>query len=142
MLAVRWLHLVGMAVALGGSVLTWSAFRRDAVADEVAASVAVGYERAFWPAMGVLVMTGVGNLGALAPYVPEPGTEWALVFAVKLGAVVALLVGSVVRTLVVHRWSRLDGHPGATNRRLRLGYAATTVALAGLVALAGVLAHG
>jgi hypothetical protein len=64
-LFVRWIHVLAMAVALGGAVLAWGVSR---VADtETTLAVATTYEFAFWAALGALVMTGVGNLGALAP---------------------------------------------------------------------------
>ncbi|WP_232820454.1 CopD family protein [Halorussus litoreus] len=148
MLSVRILHLVAMAVAVGGAALTWGLFRRsgDTAASSIEADAAVdlaaGYERLFWLAMGVLVMTGVGNLGSLAPFVPQADTEWGVVFTIKLFAVMAVLVLSVVRTLVVQQCNRAATIPESGRRTLRLSYAATALALAGIVALAGVLAHG
>lgn len=148
MLAVRILHLVAMAVAVGGAALTWGLFRRsggpaaNSIGVDAAVDLAAGYERLFWLAMGVLVMTGVGNLGSLAPFVPGVDTEWGTVFTVKLFAVMAVLALSVVRTLVVQRCNRVEAVSKSSTRTLRLGYAATALALAGIVALAGVLAHG
>ena len=148
MLTVRWLHVLGMALALGGAVLTWGVFRRFAseagsvVEREAALGVATAYEWTFWTSMGVLVMTGVGNLGSLAPYVPVAGTRWGTVFALKLLAVMAVLALSVVRTVAVHRRRRAATASESNARTLRVGYAATAVALAGIVALAEVLAHG
>lgn len=149
MLAVRWLHVLGMAAVVGGSALTWWSFRRVG-SDETDASVGVAtavglaatYERLFWAGMGVLVMTGVGNLGSLAPHVPMADTPWGTVFAVKLLAVMAVLALSVVRTLVVHRCQRAAAVSASDARTLRTSYAATTLALVGVVALAEVLAHG
>lgn len=142
MLAVRWLHVLGMAVALGGATAAWRAFRDDAVADAAAIGVAAAYERGFWAAVGVLVMSGVGNLGSLAPFVPDAGTRWGTTFAVKIALVVAVLVLSVVRTLAVHRCRRAARLSASPLRRLRIGYAATALTLAAVVALAEVLAHG
>ncbi|UPW00159.1 hypothetical protein M0R88_16800 [Halorussus gelatinilyticus] len=157
MLAVRALHVLAMALVLGGATLTWWLFRQveaggdaDSAASpatETAVSVAAAYERGFWAALGVLVMTGVGNLGSLAPYVPGAETQWGTVFAAKLALVVAVLALSVVRTLLVVRSRRAGGttSTGASNvgaRTLRLGYGATALSLAVLVALAEVLAHG
>ncbi|WP_202932635.1 hypothetical protein, partial [Halorussus salinus] len=142
MLAVRALHVLAMALVLGGATLTWWLFRRidpavaadsgrdtdsgsDADSDsapdstappatETAVSVAAAYERGFWAALGVLVMTGVGNLGTLAPYVPAAGTRWGTVFAAKLALVVAVLALSVVRTLLVVGGGGGGGGGGAT----------------------------
>ncbi|UPV74107.1 hypothetical protein M0R89_16400 [Halorussus limi] len=160
MLAVRALHVLGMAFVLGGATLTWWLFRQvgDVAASESAGGtataggtadalpVAAAYERGFWAAMGVLVMTGVGNLGSLAPFVPAAGTEWGTVFAAKLALVLAVLALSLVRTLAVARFRRAErGAAAGSNldtRSLELGYGATALSLAVLVVLAEVLAHG
>jgi hypothetical protein len=147
---VRWLHLVAMAVLVGGAAMVWGSLRvgvgemegdgegkKDG--DRSGLAVAATYEWLFWGALGVIVLTGVGNLGALAPFVPGPSTGWGTVFAVKLAAVGGLLVGSLVRTLGVLRWRT----PGPTDGdRLRRTYVATTLYLVALVGLAEVLAHG
>ncbi|NHN58406.1 MULTISPECIES: CopD family protein [Halorussus] len=139
-----------MALALGGATLTWWALRGDSAARATALEIAAGYERAFWAATGVLVMTGVGNLGSLAPYVPDRTTPWGTAFAVKLLLVLAVLALSLVRTLVVARYRRAAdaadaGEATSSNSAtdtLRTAYGATALALAVLVALAEVLAHG
>jgi hypothetical protein len=134
-LFVRWLHLLAMAVALGGSVLAWGvSYAADA---ETTLPVAATYEVAFWGALGVLVMTGVGNLGALAPAIPRG--RWGIAFLAKLGLLLAVLVGSAVRTATVRAAS--DAATPATTT-LERGYALTTFALVAIVALAAVMAHG
>ena len=148
MLAVRWLHLLGMAVALGGAALTWGLFRQLAggngsvVEREAALGVASAYEWLFWGAAGLLVMTGVGNLGSLAPYVPQTDTRWGAIFAGKLLVLGALLLGSLVRTIALRRCRRAAKVPASAGRTLRIGYATTTLTLVGIVALGEVLAHG
>lgn len=136
-LAIRWVHVLAMAVLLGGAVVTWGTFRTT---EEPPPGAAETYEWLFWLAAGLVVMTGVGNLGSLAPFVPGPNTSWGLTFALKLVAVVGLLVGSVVRTLAVLRGAGAE-RPSA-GRRLGESYAATSGYLFVLVALAVVLAHG
>lgn len=69
-LAMRWLHALALAVVFGGAVFL-------GVATEVPSASARRYEYAFRVALGVLVLTGVGNVGALAPTVPESSTAWA-----------------------------------------------------------------
>lgn len=140
--AVRVIHLFAMALALGGAVLTWEFCRRSAISDATALSAAAGYERIFWAAAGLLVATGVGNLGGLAPAIPTADTEWGAAFTVKLSAVVALLALSQVRTLVVHRYRRADAMPARNRRVLRASYAFTAVWIAALVVLGEVMAHG
>lgn len=137
-LLVRWAHVLGMALLFGGSLLTWALFR-----DGRPIRAAATYEWLFWAGAGVLVATGVGNLGALAPAVPGPGTAWGRPLALKLLAVLGLLVGSVPRTLAVVRWlGDPPARPPAAARRLRACYGATTAYLLLVVALAEVLAHG
>jgi hypothetical protein len=138
-----------MGVVLGGATLTWWQLRRAGTTGGTPAAAletAAAYEQGFWTGAGVLVATGVGNLGSLAPYLPGAGTRWGTALAAKLLLVVALLALSVVRTLVVHRFRRLGDEgtevPESTADVLRIGYAATALSLGALVALAEVLAHG
>jgi hypothetical protein len=136
-LAVRWLHVLAMAVALGGAALAWAVLH---AADDGAASalrVAATCETVFWGALGVVVATGVGNLGALAPAVPRG--RWGATLLGKLGLVLVVLVGSAVRTAAVRRVAR---SPDPTTTTLERGYALTTLALVVVLALAEVLAHG
>ncbi|WP_276300649.1 hypothetical protein [Halorussus lipolyticus] len=148
MLAVRLLHVLAMALAVGGAVAVWWLVRRSearasAVGPETAVETAVAYEAGFWATAGLLVMTGVGNLGSLAPAVPPAESFWGTVFAVKLLLVLGLLAASLVRTLVVARCRRANRPESAgATRTLRVGYGATALSLAVLVALAEVLAHG
>lgn len=137
---VRWVHVAGMAVLVGGAALAWATTRSG----DDATPTAVVYEWLFWGAVGLVVLTGVGNLGAMAPAVPGPETRWGTTLAVKLAAVLGLLAGSLVRTLAVVRWRALDAPAGDTQTgdRLPAVYAGTVGYLLVLVALAEVLAHG
>ena len=145
-LAVRWVHLLGMAALFGGAVLAWGMLRRDALRETPAAAlhVAAAYEWLFWAGAGLLVLTGVGNLGAIAPAIPGPGTPWGTTFSVKIVGVLGLLLGSLVRTLgVVGLIERAPLRLAPVEfDRLRVGYAATALYLLGVVLLAEVLAHG
>lgn len=142
-LTTRLLHVLGVAVLLGGSAAVWGVLRRGGRVD-AALSLAARYEWLFWGVVAVVVVTGVGNVGAFRGAVPGPGTDWGRTLAVKLGGVVGLLVGSLVRTAMVERCRELGGRSvGRTAvRRLRFGYGATALYLAALLLLAGVLAHG
>jgi hypothetical protein len=136
-LAVRYAHVAAMAIAFGGAVLiTWLAWRGPA--DRVA-ELALRYEQLFWAAAGVLVMTGVGNLGALGPALPEPGTAWGSTFTTKLLVVAVLIAISLPRTLAVIEVSAA-GRSGW--RGIRTIYTVTTGVLATVVGLALTLAHG
>lgn len=139
-IAIRVVHVLGMALLVGGAVVVWGYYRwlPAGLESDNRLAVAAGYEWLFWGAMGVLVMTGVGNLGALAPGLPGPETDWGVTFTVKVVAVLGILVGSVVRTLVIARRRRATVGP----HWLRRAYSLTALALVGVMALAEVLAHG
>jgi uncharacterized membrane protein len=139
-LGVRWLHVLAATVAVGGGVLTWLRLRvgpSDGDGDDVV-RLARAYEWLFWAAVGTLVMTGVGNLGAFAPTLP--GGTWRTTLDAKLALVVVVLVGSAVRTRLLVRADRATGE--VPIRLLRRAYGATALGLVALLTLAEVLAHG
>jgi hypothetical protein len=137
-LVVRLAHVVGMAVLLGGAVVTWQTLR---VEDRDPRPMLRRYEWLFWGSIGVLIATGVGNLGALGP--PDPATRWGSILTIKLLVVSGFVVLSAVRALAVCRVDDGSGSIPAPDRdRLRLLYGATGWALGATVALAEVLAHG
>ena len=148
--AIRWLHVLSMAVVLGGAILTWVSLwqigRTQSTTDQrgerSVLTLAAGYEWLFWAAVGVIVMTGVGNLGTLAPGVPPSASTWGLTLTIKLVGVLGLLLGSVVRTFLVGRFRAASDVTNGQTHLLRRGYAATAVYLTVVVALAEVLAHG
>lgn len=125
-----------MSVAFGGAFLiAWLSWRtRDHVIE-----TALRYEQAFWAAAGVLVMTGIGNLGALGVSLLEPGTAWGTTFIAKLWLVAALIAVSLPRSLVVVLLAT-QAQPQTVD--LRPVYTVTTAMFAVIVALAMVLAHG
>lgn len=136
--AVRTLHVVGMAVLIGGAGALWYAARRG---DSTVSTFAAHYEWASWGALGVMVITGVGNLGALGA--PGPETRWGSILIVKLAIVAAFVLGSLVRTVAVIRVDAGDERRGGASAPFyRRAYGATTAVLFGLVVLAEVLAHG
>ena len=140
-LAIRWLHVAAMAVALGGAVLVAAIARmRPRPAPDVVLGIAATYERAFWTAAGVLVMTGVGNAAAFGSDLPFPISAWGSAFVAKLLGVAVLIALSVPRTLVVV-WLGADARPiaGAILERL---YIATAGILVAILAVAVWLAHG
>lgn len=129
--AVRTLHVLGAIALLGGAAALWLAARDRAPSHRHVRR----YEWTFWGVLGVMVATGVGNAGALGA--PGPDTHWGTVLAAKLALVIALVLGSLVRTLAV---ATVDG--AADGRFCRRAYGATTAVLVLLVVLAEVLAHG
>ena len=145
-LVVRWLHVASMAVALGGAVLLVALPAGREPSEErhrALVAVAARYEWAFWAAIGLLAMTGVGNLAAFGIDLPMATTRWGGVFAVKLVAVIALATFSVPRTLAI---AQLRAKPEAVGARvvtmLRALYSVTSAGLAAVLALAVWLAHG
>lgn len=157
-LAMRTLHVLTVTVLVGGSAAAWYGYRSGAITDLAAAD---RFEWLFWTGIGALVLTGVGNLGALGP--PGPTTDWGRTLLVKLTLVVVLVCGSAVRTMVVVRareaarpvadgGRECDGGPADEGRNspspvphrevLSKAYGATTGLLLALVVLAEVLAHG
>jgi hypothetical protein len=126
-----------MAVALGGAVLmVFTAGSRE----RSILSFALSYERLFWVALGILVMSGVGNVAAFGATLPGPTSSWGTGLTLKLASVAALALLSVPRTLVVAQLSAADIETaGALIRRL---YAATVAGLLLVLAIAMWLAHG
>jgi putative copper export protein len=133
-LAIRWLHVAAMAVAFGGAFLVaWLSWRtRDEVIE-----TALRYEQVFWAAAGVLVMTGIGNLGAFGVSLLEPSTAWGTTLVAKLWLVAALIVVSLPRSLIV----ALLASQAQRSVDLRPVYTTTTAIFAAIVALAIVLAN-
>jgi hypothetical protein len=134
-LAIRWLHVAAMALAFGGAfMLAWLSWRTN---DDVI-ETAVRYEQIFWAAAGVLVMTGIGNLGAFGVSLLEPSTSWGTTLIAKLWLVAALIVVSLPRSLAI---ILLSSQAGAGPGHLRTVYTVTTWIFAVIVALAIVLAN-
>lgn len=146
-LFVRWLHLVGVGLVLGGAVLTWAVGRRAITVDDTdsaytAIAVAEAYEWIFWTALGTIVAAGVGNLGVFGNALPAPQTAWGRILTLKLTIVLLFIVGSAFRTLLI-AFAVSTGNPDhGTSRRIRTSYAATAVVLFALLGLGEVLAHG
>ena len=136
-LAIRWLHIVAMATMLGGAALvSWLTM---STASGALVNVAVRYEQMFWVGIGVVVMTGVGNLGAFGLSLPPPITTWGGTFITKLTLVAMLVVLSLPRSLVV---ARIASGARASTRLLRWIYGATAGGIAAIAGLAVWLAHG
>lgn len=146
-IVVRWLHVLGMALVLGGAVLTWGHLRfftetTQSSGEQPVLGIAMAYEWLFWGSIGVLIMTGVGNLGALAPRLPAPDTSWGMILTIKLLAVLGFLLLSGVRLIALHAYGRVSNPPSGARRCLQWGYGVTALYVGGLLLLAEVLAHG
>lgn len=145
-IVVRWLHVLGMALVLGGAVLTWGHLRFFTGSVHASREQELGsvwaYEWLFWGATGVLVMTGVGNLGALAPRLPAPESSWGVTLSIKLLAILGFLLLSIIRLLVLHAYGRTSNPAPGARQLLQRGYGLTALYVGGLLVLAEVLAHG
>jgi hypothetical protein len=141
-LLVRRMHILAMAGMLGGAMLVWAMSVRAAGPDlaqpgGLLPALAEKYERLFWLAMGVQVMTGAGNLGAFGAALPAPATVWGGRFALKLLAVLIFLAFSLLRTLVLARLTQAGGLRSARAPRvLQSFYGGTALALAAIALLA------
>src|SRR6266852_7202901 len=107
---IRWVHVAAMALLLSGAILLWglSAKFKGLERSEqnwLLLFVAERYEFLFWIAMGLIVMTGVGNLGAFGGDLPTSQTAWGQKFIIKLAFVLVFILLSLVRTLLVARLS-------------------------------------
>jgi hypothetical protein len=139
-LFVRWAHVAGMAAILGGALLVWwMGVRRAGAEARIVVDVAERYEWIFWAAIGVQVMTGVGNLGAFGDALPPSESAWGTKLIVKLVAVLALAILSVPRTMAV---VALAGDRTPQPGLLPALYGGTTAIVVGIAGLAVWLAHG
>jgi hypothetical protein len=122
---IRAVHVAAMALLLGGATLLWLASWRKRSEEGEPASwllfLAQRYELLFWGAIGLSVMTGVGNLGALV-----------------------LIVLSLVRTTLIARLSAEDDSASAValKRIVPPMYLVTTLLLLAITLIAVSLAHG
>ena len=129
-----------MAAILGGALLVWwLGVRRNRADAGVVLDVAERYEWIFWAAIGLQVMTGVGNLGAFGEALPPPSSGWGTKLIVKLVAVLALAVLSVPRTLAV---VAMAGDKKPRPSLLSAFYGGTALIVVGIAGLAVWLAHG
>jgi hypothetical protein len=129
-----------MAAILGGALLVWSlSLRRNRANDGLVVDLAERYEWIFWGAIGLQVMTGVGNLGAFGNALPASASDWGTKLIVKLVAVLALALLSVPRTLAM---VAMAGDERPRPRLLSALYGGTTAIVVAIAGLAVWLAHG
>lgn len=144
---VRLLHVGAAAVVLGGAllltILAVQAYRGQPL---YLTGTAEPYEWLFWGAIGVIVMTGVGNLGVFGRALALPSTIWGARLTIKLLAVALLILLSLVRTAAV---SRLAMAPRLVDRSVApptvlpaLGYGLTFALGCVILGLGVFLAHG
>ncbi|MGH7209144.1 MAG: CopD family protein [Nitrospiraceae bacterium] len=148
-LIIRWFHVLGMAFILGGSALLAATVWRMGPDSEAAYRkqillMAKVYEVGFWIALGVVVMTGIGNVGAFGKSLPDLSEPWGITFSGKLALVLVFSCLSLLRTLFVSSLT-LDKNPlgsSAAWRIIRGAYVGTLAFAIGLLGLAISLSHG
>lgn len=136
-LVVRIVHLLGMVSIVGGAAFLRYALHPRA---EYVMQPLRDYEWLFWGVLGVLFVTGIGNIAAQGA--PSPTTRWGTVLTGKLLLVLALVLGSFPRTLAVQRLEHDDDRRNTRVASLRRLYGATTLLSVAIVILAEVMAHG
>jgi putative copper export protein len=146
---VRFVHVGAVSFLLGGALLIALLFlflrsrpTNDA-GDGVLLELVKVYEWAFWAAVAMVVITGLGNLGRFGEGLPEPGSEWGQDLMLKLLLVLAFLMVSLVRTFSVALVMLQDAgsqFESCSSGLARL-YWLTAALLGGVLASAVALAH-
>lgn len=139
--AVRVAHVLAMGLMLGGASVVAATLAAEP--RRAPRTLLRAYEWTFWGALGVAVMTGVGNLGAFGGALPGPSSRWGLLLAAKLAALLGLVGVGLVRTLLALRHgSEESSTPPGGRGALLWAYGATAVLLLLMALLAVVMAHG
>jgi uncharacterized membrane protein len=110
---------------------------------EAALVAAPLYEWLFWSLIAVIAASGVSNLGLKGDGLMGPATSWGRALTVKLGAVLALLALSLVRSDFVIRYAGAGDASMTARARTIIGalYGVTVVFLLGALWIGLGLAH-
>jgi hypothetical protein len=134
--------VLALAVTLGGTLLIFYLSRRARGLDPDAyqlrlLGLSARFERYFWLALGLLVLTGFGGLGGVGPALPALSTGWVLRLVLALLGVLVflLLAGLRMVTLIRLTMAGEDLSPQVL-RLFPVIYGGTGLALVGLVLLA------
>ncbi len=141
---IRCIHVVSMAFLLGGALLLWATSSRKPPLDEqnrLFLFLSHRYELFFWLAIGVQVITGIGNIGSFGTGLPGPASPWGVKLILKLSAVMIFVLLSLPRSIFIDRVSNLQ-LPTSNFQSSRRLYVFTALFLAGIVVGAEYLAHG
>lgn len=146
---IRLIHIAAMALLLGGALLLSAlAWKNRKAPDngplEELMAAARAYERLFWLPAGLIVLTGIGNLGVFGAGLPGPGTSWGKGFLIKMGGVALLLLISIYRSLLVTgaRQTHEPGRNPHSEPALLPLYGGTALILLTIVFLGVWLSHG
>ncbi len=144
---VRWLHVTSVAFIFGGALLIFVLLHfvsgnRDTSARRVLFDLMRVFEWGSWASLGLVIATGVGNLGHFGESLPEPRSDWGRQLTLKLGLVLVFLIFSAVRTLsVATAASQPPETAPKTQRTLGTLYGITAASVGTIVAVAIALAH-
>jgi putative copper export protein len=143
---IRYVHVGAAAFILGGALfvlaLLWLRLRQSDPSPPLLTEVLMVYEWGFWLAAGLIVATGIGNLGAFHDSLPGPETEWGTKLTIKLTIAGILLAVSALRTISVY----LVASAGPPPTRRQVGslsnlYGVTAVFIVATLGFAVSLAH-
>jgi putative copper export protein len=141
---VRWLHVSSASFLLGGALLLFILFqvsKRRGADRQTMLDLMQAYEWASWGAIGLIVMTGVGNLGHFGAGLPARDSDWGRDFTLKLALVGFFLAFSAVRSLSV---VLVQTQPEPSRRlppALQGMYGATALFIVAILGVAVALAH-
>ncbi len=145
---IRCIHVMSMAFMLGGAILCWGLSRPSDPPPEqyprLLLFVTQKYEFFFWTTIGIQIITGIGNIGAIGTGLLGTNSSWGLKLTIKLFAFLLLMLLSLPRTTFNARLNPAQ-EPAASIVRptvFRALYASTSLYIAGIVVLAVSLAHG
>jgi hypothetical protein len=143
---VRTAHVGAASFLLGGSLLLFLVAALPSssslhVEPRALIRVMSAYELCFWSAVGAVVATGVGNIGALAEALPDTSTAWGQTFSWKLAVAFAVLAVSALRTAGLALMEARGDATSAEVASLGHVYGGSAALLAAMLALAVSLAH-
>jgi hypothetical protein len=143
--AVRYIHVASVTLLLGGSALlcAWSVSLKEEHGAAAVVQAASTFEWMFWSIAGVLVLTGVSNLGLKGDGLMPPNTTWGAALSVKLAVALTLLAVSLTRSDIVIRCRQTRFvSPERAGRVLGWMYGFTVVLLLTALWIGLGLAHG
>ena len=141
---VRWIHVTSVAFLFGGALLLFIVFlitKRRTEARRTLLDLMQAYEMGSWAAVGLVVMTGVGNLGHFGEAIPGPTSQWGRELTLKMALALVFLVFSAVRSVSVAMLRAEPEPPRAVPSGVQGMYAATVLFVVALVGVAVALAH-
>jgi putative copper export protein len=133
---LRAIHVLSMAILVGGPLAVSIMLRAP-----VNVATLLRLEKWIWAAAGLIVLTGIGNVGYLGSAFPAPTTPRGAWFLLKFALVALLLVLSLIRTMACIRLAARNEEL-ARRRTLARWYATTGTLGGGIAGLGLLLAHG